>query len=257
MGRQTGKFWLSWVSDLKLRTFYERGEGDGPLRLELGKRNIVFVAELTSDGAKLLRLPENGEPETLAEISRSGLFDTGRFVEFENVDYRVTLRVDGDVILQTTDAQYAPDLAALIDEEESNRVEPRPTVRITADGHAASLKHLSLWRDIYYTGRSHTGSFYPFASPASFPNNVIRLSDLSGEEEYFTLGDNPFLSGDARTWMSPVRLRYENLALDEGGRVPARFMLGKAFFVYWPGGYQPAGWLPRVVPNFGDMRFIR
>jgi hypothetical protein len=34
-------------------------------------------------------------------------------------------------------------------------------------------------------------------------------------------------------------------------------MLGKAFFVYWPGGFRPlTDNAPGVVPNFGDMRFI-
>ena len=37
---------------------------------------------------------------------------------------------------------------------------------------------------------------------------------------------------------------------------PARFMLGKAFFVYWPAGYRPMESLPALSPNFGDMRFI-
>ena len=34
-------------------------------------------------------------------------------------------------------------------------------------------------------------------------------------------------------------------------------MLGKAFFVYWPAGY-PLSKLPvNLVPDFGEMRFIR
>jgi len=38
--------------------------------------------------------------------------------------------------------------------------------------------------------------------------------------------------------------------------VPERFMLGKAFFVYWPAGYRLSPTSPGIVPNFGDMRFI-
>ena len=40
------------------------------------------------------------------------------------------------------------------------------------------------------------------------------------------------------------------------GRVPGRFLLGKAFFVYWPAGFRPIDSAPALVPNFGEMRFI-
>ena len=39
-------------------------------------------------------------------------------------------------------------------------------------------------------------------------------------------------------------------------RVPRGFMLGKAFFVYWPAGYRPLGLPYGIEPDFGDMRFI-
>jgi hypothetical protein len=38
--------------------------------------------------------------------------------------------------------------------------------------------------------------------------------------------------------------------------VPERFLLGRAFFVYWPAGFRPIESAPAVVPNFGEMRFI-
>jgi len=42
----------------------------------------------------------------------------------------------------------------------------------------------------------------------------------------------------------------------KAGVVPGRFLLGKAFFVYWPAGYRPYPGLPGLVPNFAEMRFI-
>ena len=78
----------------------------------------------------------------------------------------------------------------------------------------------------------------------------------AAEDEYFVLGDNSILSGDARTWVEPVRLDTEELDV-AAGRVPGRFMIGKAFFVYWPAGYRPfSQTMPGIVPNFGDLRFI-
>ena len=91
-----------------------------------------------------------------------------------------------------------------------------------------------------------------WASPNNFPDNVIHL----GPGEYFVLGDNSLASLDARMWSDDIELADLYV---ESGRVPDRFMLGKAFFVYWPAGYKPipADRVPAITPNFGDMRFIR
>jgi hypothetical protein len=72
------------------------------------------------------------------------------------------------------------------------------------------------------------------------------------------LGDNSILSGDGRAWDLPVNLPGERLVV-EPGKVPQRFLLGKAFFVYWPAGLSLPGRIdaPDVVPNFGQMRLIR
>ena len=89
------------------------------------------------------------------------------------------------------------------------------------------------------------------ASPNNFPANAVVLKN----DEYFVMGDNSILSYDARCWGTGVHLPAEGLDVD-AGRVPARFMLGKAFYVYWPAGYLAYPALPAFVPNFGAMRFI-
>jgi len=53
-----------------------------------------------------------------------------------------------------------------------------------------------------------------------------------------------------------VNLPEENLYAPVGV-VPERFILGRAFFVYWPAGFRPIGGLPALVPDFGRMRAIR
>src|SRR5206468_9358509 len=87
--------------------------------------------------------------------------------------------------------------------------------------------------------------------PQGGPEPVSTLIQL-GRDEYFVCGDNSPISGDARYWNDPINLPLERLQV-EAGRVPGRFLLGKAFFVYWPAGFRPIDSAPALVPNFGQM----
>jgi len=110
---------------------------------------------------------------------------------------------------------------------------------------------VQLWRDVYYRDRDPMQP-QARAIARNFPQNIVTL----GKDEYFAMGDNSAMSSDARYWQERVDLDEEDLHAD-AGRVPGRFLLGKAFFVYWPAGYRPVKGFPPVVPNFGEMRFIR
>ena len=239
------------VGDLKLSLFYQRHSGDGPLRLQLTKLDRAFTAELTPGKLRLLSGREDGGGEAV-EIGSAPLPAGGAplRVEFMNVDYEVTVRVDGRDLIRTTPEQYRPDMARLRDAWQQNQPLPRPQVRIGAEGQSAALSHVSLWRDVYYTNRDSES----FASDIRWgtPRRPMKL----GDDEYWVLGDNSLMSGDGRYWALPVELEDEGLTA-QPGVVPGRFLLGKAFFVYWPAGYRLSPGSPGVVPNFGDMRFIR
>jgi signal peptidase I len=244
---------LHYADDLQLNLVHERLGGKGPLELTLSGNGKTFHARLAEDQAILL-----DSDETVAQAKLDAAGETGEptRVTFEHVDYRVTLRVDGDVVLRH---EYEPEVAQLVEQEQDRQIGPKPEVGVAAVDHAARITHLSLYRDVHYTPRRQIGrtdaeaaQLNVHASPEDFPDGVMRL----GEDEYFVIGDNPMLSGDARTWTDAVVLRRERLAVGSG-RVPGRFLLGKAFFVYWPGGYRPLPFLPPIVPNVGDMRFIR
>jgi signal peptidase I len=234
------------ISDLKLSLFYQRTAGDGPLRLAMTKRDTTFTAVLTADSAELLMTRASGPDVSVGRCALSPS-SHARHVELTNVDYHVTLRIDDTDVLSTTPQQYHPDVAALLSEFESSISPPPAVVRIIGDRQQATLSHIALWHDVYYTNDEGY-----WASPRDYPHQLARL----GKDEYFVLGDNSLISGDARYWThNPVNLPAENLTADTG-RVPGRFLLGKAFFVYWPAGFRPVNGAPALVPDFGDMRFI-
>lgn len=238
------------VSDLRLSFFHRRTAGDGALRAQLAKLDWVFTATIDGDAASLTMLDRaTGRITSIAEnVPLKPAGDRARQVELINVDYRVTLRVDGRDLIHTTPEQYRPDMPMLLEAANQNRRLPLPEIRIIADRQTCALSHISLWRDAYYMNR---GTQAQWGLPHDFPSHVMDL----GEDEYFVLGDNSPISGDARVWDQPINLPDESLHV-KAGRVPARFLIGKAFFVYWPAGYRPFDASPALVPDFGDMRFI-
>jgi signal peptidase I len=237
------------VSDLKLSLFYHRAAGDGPLRLQLTKLGTVFTAEFTPGKVRLLR--GGAGSDVTVEVGSAELpATTGPLrIEFSNVDYRVTVRVNDRDLIQTTPQEYRPDFERLITAWQRDEILPKPQIRIGAENQSCALSHVALWRDIYYTNRDN-----PYAAEIRWgtPTRPIQL----GKGEYWVLGDNSLMSGDGRYWGMPVELPDEQLPYVQPGVVPERFLLGKAFFVYWPAGYRIAPRSPGLVPNFGDMRFI-
>ena len=249
------------VHDLKLSFVYDRKAGEGPLRAKITRGGELkdggdeFVAVITPADARLLHRTRAGERLIGQPLALTG-GNRPRRVELTNVDYEVTLRVDDVEVARTTPQDYRPDIKALLANFRARKQQPLPTVEITAANQAAALSHVGLWRDIYYINRpvagGSGGNLY-WGTPMDMPASIMQL----GPDEYFVLGDNSLISGDARYWHQPIDLPADGNLQVRAGRVPKRFMLGRAFFVYWPAGYRPANRLPGLAPNFGDMRFIR
>ena len=245
------------VQDLKLSFVYDRTAGDGPLWAKITRGGDEggdeFIAVMTPADARLVHRNRNGETVVGKPLALSGSKHPLR-VELAAVDYEVTLRVDETEVARTTSQEYRPDVSKLLADYAAQRQRPIPRVEITAASQSAALSHISLWRDIYYINRQIPGGTgeLKWATPVNLPYAVMHL----GEGEYFVLGDNSLISGDARYWHQEINLDADNLHV-RPGRVPERFMLGRAFFVYWPAGYRPASRLPGLAPNFGEMRYIR
>ena len=160
-------------------------------------------------------------------------------------------------VITTTDEEYHPNVEALWAQEEwaegtgipAQTMFASPMVRIEAQKQDARIDHLTLSRDIYYLSN-------PTDTTKKFWGTIGNVSHLQAGE-YFVMGDNSFISADARYWRDPIKLPHEGIPFVESGRVPEQFMLGKAFFVYWPAGYPLPIISRNIVPDFGEMRFIR
>ncbi len=255
---------LNEVSDLKLQAVYRRTSGEGAMRFGLIKRQTALYAELLPGRYRIMLRNDAGEREIASGEYPSLGSGAGTQVEFSNVDYQLTLRLDGKEVARSSPDSYAPDIAGLIEEFQAGIDSPPGGAFIEASAQEAELSHVSLWRDIYYINQRDpdTGAMPRWASPSGFPigdgppafNSGAQLIRL-GPGEYFTLGDNSTMSLDARMWYAPIRLPDEQLFV-EPGRVPERFLMGRAFFVYWPSGQPIYGAGFRFIPNFGEMRFI-
>ncbi len=216
------------VSDLKLTANYTRTSGSGAFRMTLTRFEDVdhtFTAEITPDKVRLIHRTSSGAITTLekslSELGISG--DKPIFAELLNVDYRVTLRLNGRDVFDPMD--YDPNVPWLLDQWRSHARGKSGEAEIEAENQTCKIEHLSLWRDVYYTNRQD-------GLRTATPDNPVEL----GPKEYFVMGDNTAISRDARWWEDPIDLPHEGLEMREG-RVPEQFLLGKAVFVYWPAGF--------------------
>jgi len=261
---QAGRMYT--VSDIKLEFMLNVHRGDGEVDIVLSKRDDVFIARINTSGkAQLFRTTRadyksgKNKPKLLAETDIPRMSPKSpELISFENLDYRVQLKIGKKVILQTTDEQYHPNtdkLRKLLAEEEP------PIIQMTARDFDAQFWHVNLMRDVYYRPvRIQTPSELdrtPLTGQLGHGvvNNPIHL----GPSDYYVLGDNSPESMDSRLWyeVGPhLQAKYDK-GQYKMGTVPADQMVGKAFFVYWPAGFRMFQSGPPLVPNVGEMRFIR
>jgi len=249
------------VSDLRLELVLVPESGSGHLGLVLTKHDDVFEARIGMDGrARLYRTAQGDAPDDQAPLCEQRLAPlvAGRPLEiaFEVVDYRVSLAVDGEEVLATTDDDYAPNIAWL--RRGAHLQGPPPGPRITASDLACELWHVALRRDVYYT---RTGADPRTPAQARTGWGTTGRPIWLREGEYFMLGDNSPASKDSRLWDMPGDHLLPRKEAYQLGTVPQDQLIGRAFFVYWPSGHRteliPFLRNRGIIPNFGRMRWIR
>ncbi|HTV48251.1 MAG TPA: signal peptidase I [Phycisphaerae bacterium] len=170
-------------------------------------------------------------------------------ITMSNIDREVRFWVNNDLVLDYQMPWTVDDAKAYVQNLQGNPDSQVPLIYLDVSDDC-TLQHLMLFRDIYYTQTNIVGSSQPGTGTS---NNPIIL----GPGQYFMLGDNTNLSDDSRAWnqVEPVLQSDLNLPM---GVVPQRYVIGRAFMVYWPAGFRPApgvNW--PIVPDVGRMRLIR
>lgn len=265
------------VGDIRLRFMWLPDEGNGSIHIEANRDLDTFACEIRHDGfvsIEQLRSDLPGGKQLIGQGQLPEPFAHGRAVpiEFVNVDFRVSVKIDGQEVLASTPQQYRPDLrhALQISQDPERRIRPTQ-VQIAASSQRCRLRHVLLQRDVHYrsvhqnqrTEQATENIYFGWAGwgTAGCPIFLRPEREVDGQRypgEYFMLGDNSPASKDSRLWWEIgdhlTRLGDEY----QIGTVPADQLIGRAFFVYWPAGYRMA-WAANIglIPNVGGMRWIR
>lgn len=249
-----------YVGDVQVRCvmFPTGSAGDGELTFRLERGPDQFQVRLQNSGRVILerfnRTIRDGFWEELRRAETAPLI-TGRpyELEFENLDYRVAFRVNGEEVVTTDDAQYAPDLQRLLSAKYQDGLLSRATLSIGGQTFPCELRHLKVMRDVYYRADQMDGGRPGWGTAM----NPILLRDAP--IDFFCCGDNSPQSKDSRLWTDVCKMLRDRQPPNEYrmGTVPGDQMIGRAFFVYWPSGLRFSRDTMPVIPNVGRMRIIR
>ena len=273
----------NWVGDLTIAGHLrvDSVQPKARFRLELIEAGVSHRCEidLNSGMATLFR------GDQLLKESPTTLKGAGDHeIKFANVDDRLTLSVDGTTPFDAGVEYEIPPASTYIPTDRD--LDP---VGIGVQGAKVELSGLVLRRDIYYTqdprnpdykvpgvyepvDRDDANEFARVVKLFDFLSDPSRFHELENLDthdpyvirpgHYMMMGDNSPRSSDSRAWNNDDAIwrTQERLSWE----VPQAFLIGKAFFIYWPHG-KPFGPDIRVNrdlripfrPYFERMKWIR
>lgn len=239
------------VSDVRLSCSVTLAEGSGYVELSTTKYDDAFYARIYADGRVTLERARAGDQDAPREKwgeARVALHPETR-IALAVADYRAAVEIDGREVCESSDTQFGIDVSTA----RERSVHPKnPILRISAAQVRATVAHLLIERDVFYTG---DGRF-----PDGTPGNGVTGNPFNiGPDAYFVMGDNSPNSHDARFWRTAGP--HLDQAVAEGryryGTVPADQMIGRAFLVYLPGLEPLTARGPNLLPDVGRVRWIR
>ncbi len=268
LGYNANPYWNGHhlVGNLYLRTVWISHSPDSAMRMTLGPASNRFRVTLAHDGElKLYQWSAANHSFVRISAKRMGIFhkpaalQTGKpyRLALSNTQHEARFWINGKLMLQYAAKWTLADALAVAQARDQSGEQETPEIQMDVTG-GCILRHLLLMRDIYYTQMKIR---FPYNSSID-PGGTRPGTGTMGHPitlkrgQYFMLGDNSNDSEDSRAWyrVEPV-LRKMHLPM---GVVPQRYILGRAFMVYWPAGFRPMraiNWA--IIPNIGRMRFIR
>ncbi len=244
-----------WVRDLTLacRVRIDRVSEQPDLLLELneGCRQFRCHIDPSTGKARLTTRtcmnPDLEDEQTLA-TGQTKVKGPGRYdLKFANVDDRLCLWVDGRLVSFDASTEYTVPETELPGPQDEDLI----PVGIAARNVEATVSRLRIFRDIYYRSEQLIGEdLHGFFTARYECDNESELRSLLhdpqawwevyrsgmnvaefqlGDDEYLMLGDNSPRSKDSRLWTNSRQAPHRYA-------VPAKALVGKAFFVYWPHG---------------------
>lgn len=238
---ETGAF---WTSDLTVSgtVSVEAVDAAAELWLELcdGPWWYRVHFDLATGAARLLEVATHLSEQDEKELGQASASVTGSGeweFSFANVDDRLCLWIDGTLV------DFGPG-AELTRTATSPRRIPQwsdlAPVGIAVRGATARLSELQLDRDIYYRSKGGGFDFHGGRLADAMDNPVAWHQHYQSAREidpstdfmelkvepghYLALGDNSPRSSDSRFWTPGQQT------------VPREFLVGKAFWIYWPHG---------------------
>ncbi|MCF0233999.1 MAG: hypothetical protein HUK22_03365 [Thermoguttaceae bacterium] len=207
-----------------------------------------------------------------------------------NVDEEMRLVVDGKELAFSADGTLGggrydsltiPDASGrvVLPRNRDPNARDLAPVAVGARGASARVAKLKVLRDVYYiaAGRNmerwDSGMFYDlgtlrcdrllstrqvFSSEEDYSRFMSSPDDWrgygntksallrQGPDQYVAFGDNSGFSKDSRLWASADVPHY----------VERKYLIGKAFYTYWPHGWNIPGTSAPFWPNFRKMRHI-
>jgi len=228
-------------SDLMVRFEVQRSDASDRVGAVLTKYGIEYRGwVIDGDNLRIEKVHANGLVEELASRSIDADAPTTAGFRFANVDH--VLRLEWAGVQLEYDLGTGP-------QDAGDPREVMPRLAILGSGHL-KLYHVGVFRDIHYITIS-----------AADGAPILRAAEQDpftlGDDEFFVLGDNTPASLDSRWWDSP--------GIGNSGReyrmgtVPRDYLVGKAFFVYWPGPYKPFNdsALARIMERNQLTRFLK
>jgi signal peptidase I len=261
------------VSDVRVAAAFE---ADDPAalatELEIAARGHLFTYAIANGELTLsLRHFEATEPSKVATFPLA-LPAAGRpcELEFWHVDESMQVWLNGTRVANLeydwpiedrirftyvgrTVEQYASDPI--------DTIGPPPQLSWRFRGSPLSLHRVRVDRDLHYRptelnpgDQSDVNGEY--LTGFGFGSDVLRPGRLE-DGQYLMMGDNSAASRDGRVWGRPHPLVARTFGHEAPFVVPKSLLLGKAWCVYFPAPLPFNGTGKALIPDFGELRFIR